>query len=283
MIYVLTVHWNDPKWINLQQKFLRANIRSPYSVCANLEGIVGYSDQFDFVTHKPGDHPSKLNALAEAVIARGADSEDLLLFLDGDAFPVRPLDEWMAALLDGYPLAAVRRIENAGDVQPHPSFCVTTVRFWRESRGDWRGGETWVNSRGEIVTDVGGALLGKLREHGVRWREILRSNSVDLHPLLFGLYDRHLYHHGAGFRPPVLRVEGSEKASAYLELKGASFRQLGNVRPKHVMVALKAMRQRGAYRKVMENARLLQAQADEMFEEIARDPEFYRRLEASED
>src|SRR4029077_945340 len=98
------------------------------------------------------------------------------------------------------PLLAVRRRENAGDPQPHPCFCATTVGAWRNLAGDWSGGHTWVNDAGERVSDVGGNLLRKLELTGTPWVEVLRSNRKDLDPIFFGIYGGVVYHHGAGFR-----------------------------------------------------------------------------------
>ena len=99
---------------------------------------------------------------------------------------------------------AVRRDENLGDPQPHPSFCATTVGFWRDIGGDWRGGE-WVNAAGMTVCDAGGKLLHTLEERGVDWMPLLRTNTLDLHPLWFAVYGHRIYHHGAGFQ--VTRAE----------------------------------------------------------------------------
>ena len=95
--------------------------------------------------------------LAARALEVAAD-DDLLLFLDGDALPLAPVDE---SVLAGAPLAAVRLDESLGDRNPHPCFCLARAGTWRELGGDWREGPTWVNARGDLVTDVGGRLLDK--------------------------------------------------------------------------------------------------------------------------
>lgn len=203
MIHVATVHWHDERWIEPQLRFL-ARHAGEHRVYASLNGVApSRFDEFHFAADLEGTHPEKLNALAE-VIAAEADPSDLLLFLDGDAFPVARVD---ASVLAGAPLAAVRRDENVGDRQPHPSFCLTTVGYWTEIGGDWREGHRWTSTTGDEVTDVGGNLLGILERLGAAWRPLLRSNVVDLHPLWFGIYSDVAYHHGAGFRPPVARLD----------------------------------------------------------------------------
>jgi hypothetical protein len=213
VIHVATVHWRDPRWIDVQRRYLERHLAAPFRVYADLEGIdERHGRPFDHVqdlaavqTFENGivAHTEKLNALAQA-IAESAPPDDFLLFLDGDAFPIAPV----APLIDGlqrYPLIAVRRDENLADPQPHPSFCLTTVGFWTEIGGDWSWGYTWRNAAGRDVTDAGGNLLGTLRRLGVEWQPLLRTNRQNLHPMWFGVYGDVAYHHGAGFRGGLCR------------------------------------------------------------------------------
>ena len=109
--------------------------------------------------------------------------------------------------LCSYPLIAIRRTENIGDIQPHPSFCLTTIEFWKFINGDWNSGYKWLNVYGELVTDVGGNLLRALEQKGIEWYPMLRSNKRNLHPLFFGIYEDLIYHHGAGYRNPLSRTD----------------------------------------------------------------------------
>ncbi|MDX6507192.1 MAG: hypothetical protein QOG06_1836, partial [Gaiellaceae bacterium] len=175
MIHVATVHWRDDRWLEPQRRYLGHNVEGPYRVYADLEGIPGDPPGVDVATRLQVDgvapvvHAAKLNALA-ALIASAAEPTDILLFLDGDAFPVAPLDAFLEQTLARYPLAAIRRDENLGDQQPHPSFCATTVAFWTELSGDWNPGYMWKNAAGKDVTDAGGNLLGLLRDRDAEWQ-----------------------------------------------------------------------------------------------------------------
>jgi hypothetical protein len=210
MIHIATVHWMSDRWIDIQREYLRRNMDRPYRTYADLEGIdPRRRDDFDVTADLGGVvHAEKLNALAE-LIAERADAGDTLVFLDGDAFPVAPIGDFLEEKLSRYPLAAIRRDENLGDIQPHPSFCATTVGFWTEIEGDWsRGPEwRWKNALGWTVEDVGGKLLWILDERGIEWDPLLRTNAGTLHPLLFGVYEHRIYHHGAGFRPVFERTD----------------------------------------------------------------------------
>ena len=102
---------------------------------------------------------------------------------------------------------AVRHDENAIDTQPHPAFCAVRVRDWERLHGDWSPGFCWEAENGRLTTDVGGNLLRALERSGDSWTPLLRSNRVNLHPLWFGIYGDIVYHHGAGFRWAVGRVD----------------------------------------------------------------------------
>ena len=200
MLHIVTVHWLDDRWIEPQLRFIRKNVPDEFRVYASLHGIdPARSSEFFYAEDSEGTHPEKLNRLADVV--RGhASPDDLLLFVDGDAFPIAPVTE---ELLGDYSLAAVRRDENANSPQPHPCFCLTTVGFWFAIEGDWRGGYMWQAANGDMLTDSGGNLLGVLTERAIPWRPLLRSNRWNLDPLLYAIYGDAVYHHGAGFRAPV--------------------------------------------------------------------------------
>jgi hypothetical protein len=212
MIHIATIHWQTDRWIDVQLQYLQRQLDAPYRVYASLCGVEGdHAGRFYFscseAVHKlvaKQMHARNLNRLA-ARATREAAADDLLLFLDGDAFPIAELLGPVRAMLESAPLAAIRRDENLQDPQPHPSFCATTVGFWREIGGDWSPGYQWRNAEGDTVTDPGANLLKMLQERNIPWTPILRSNVRDLHPVLFGVYGNLVYHHGAGFRPAMTR------------------------------------------------------------------------------
>jgi hypothetical protein len=285
VIYVATVHWGDPKWIAPQKEGLAAHLEEPFRVFANLEGIApAYDRCFDDVTRSDATHPDKLNALADEVSAV-AEPSDLIVFLDGDAFPVRPWDGWLRSLLSEHPIAAVRRDENGGDLQPHPCFCVTTVGFWNEIGGSWRPAG-WVTPGGAEVHDVGGALLATLTERSIAWRPILRSNAVNVHPVLYGVYEQHVYHHGAGFRPPISRADEGNVAvnenEDYLLLRTrAQKRSVRDLRPRHVPYVARYLRDSMKNRKLDHYIREEERRSEEIYEALCADPLFFRRFEVT--
>jgi hypothetical protein len=292
MIHILTVHWMDPKWIDPQLAYLRRNVEQPYRTWASLEGITDPADRarFDVVEDFEGMHADKLNALA-GLVAESAGPDDLLVFIDGDAFPIRPIAAWLGDLLERYPLVAVRRDENRGERQPHPSFCATTVGLWQQIGGDWREGGTWKSPGGADVTDVGGTLYNQLQSAGIEWMPLLRSNTADLHPVWFAVYAEHIYHHGAGFRRRVSRVDVAshgDLASPRLRDTVRLYRQR-HERPMDMLRRINLANLGQAWRGLRqelpssEQSRYLEeatALSDGVYTDLVKDPEFYLRFEA---
>jgi hypothetical protein len=200
VLHVATVHYRSPRWIEIQARYLREHVTVPFQTWTSLERIdPSYAAHFDRVFDQQGRHPGKLNHLALEIAHEAAD-DDLLMFLDGDAFPVADPMPLIEDGLSHAPLVAVRRAENVNDPQPHPCFCVTTVETWRTLPGDWSGGYCWQDDGGRHVTDVGANLLRALELNETPWVQVLRSNATTLDPLFFAVYGDVIYHHGAGFR-----------------------------------------------------------------------------------
>lgn len=214
MLHIATVHFRSARWIPIQARELHRHLTVPYRTWSCLDGIEpSYGKYFDRVYDRSGHHAEKLNHLASEIVAEAAD-DDLLMFLDGDAFPIADPQPLIAAGLSEAPLLAVRRAENFDDPQPHPCFCVTDVVTWRSLPGDWREGMTWPGPGGRQITDVGAGLLQQLQLTDTPWTQVLRSNQHDLHPLFFGIYGDVIYHHGAGFRLPHSRADLAILAAA---------------------------------------------------------------------
>ncbi len=215
MIYVCTVHHETEKWISPQTHFLNKYLNSPSKVFACVPKGRATRNFYLETVFEPAskasqNHADKLNHLANLVLLEAAPG-DILIFLDGDAFPIAPLDGFLETTLKKFPFAAIQRLENDGDMQPHPSFAATTVQFWRDLKGDWSPGHRWTDKFGNSVTDSGGNLLKEFVEKDVLWHPLRRTNRRNLHGLWFGIYDDLIYHHGAGYRVPVSRLDENSK------------------------------------------------------------------------
>ena len=268
MLHIATVHYGSARWIDVQLGYLGRTLQEPFAVYANLEDVPGAHDhKFARVVPGIGPHAGKLNLLA-AEIAAVAKEDDVIVFLDGDAFPVVDPMPVVYAGLEDTSLVAIRRDENATDVQPHPAFCAVRVRDWLSLHGDWSAGHCWKSRDGSWTTDVGGNLLRALELAGARWTPLLRSNRVDLHPLWYGIYGGVVYHHGAGFRWAVGRVDllDAPRPGTFARrwpVAGPVLRRWDSARVQRFHAATAAAARR---------------QSDDMFRRLSEDPDFYTML-----
>ncbi|MFZ0666566.1 MAG: hypothetical protein WAM97_12505 [Acidimicrobiales bacterium] len=295
MINIVTVHWRSPKWIGVQLDYLERTITEPYRVYGALNGIDDRNlwKRFHFAEDLDGGHPEKLNVLA-GIVAESADPSDLLVFVDGDAFPVQSLTPWLSAQLDKYPLLAVQRREILDDRRPHPCFCATTVGFWKEIEGDWRRAE-WVAPDGRVHDDVGSSLMIRLEELNKPWLPLVRSNTWNLDPVWFAVYGHRVYHHGAGFRAPISRVDIDRAYSGrWRPMQQQSLGMVATalkrqpslafkVRPRHASTLRQAIQRTVVQNRTRTAVRKSEVQSDRMFNAICGDPYFYRRLDAAAD
>lgn len=282
MINVITVHWQTQKWVDVQLGYLEGNVDQPFRVFASLNGIDDPEvwRRFHFAEDLPGTHYEKLNALGRMVVDQ-ADPADLVVFLDGDAFPVRPLFPWVATQVAEHRLVAVRRDENPGDHEPHASFCATTAGFWDEIGGDW--------------SNYGRVLLRQLTDAEVDWLPMLRTNTHDLHPLWFGVYAHRVYHHGAGFRDRVSKVD-EQAQPGLVKARPRAARSVGSLarelaqdptrlrhlRPHHVATLGRALSKPLHTARRRHYANQAQPLSDQVFAHLASDPEFYREFDDTE-
>lgn len=238
MIHILTVHWQSPMWIDIQLQYINHYLQEPYKVYAYLNEISDFerfAKKFYYASNEEiTSHAIKLNTLADMACFNSNSENDILLFIDGDAFPINPLDNFIADKLKEYSMAAIQRLENDGDIQPHPSFCITTVKFWKEIKGDWKAGtKPCFNMNGNGIRDVGCILHHKITENNTSWYKMLRSNSKRfINQVDFGVYDNLIYHHGAGFRPPVTRND--KKQVKNFRKKKLRFRKMKKILPEGI-------------------------------------------------
>ncbi len=294
MIHYVTVHWKCADWITIQLEHIRKWTSEPYKVHAYLTDISEeHYDGFDIIKDKSDPtHAEKLNELAADILASGAKDSDPILFIDGDAYPIAAIDSWLFDKIDKHDLVAVQRLENNGDLQPHPCFCSTTVGFWRKISGDWREGfesermgsedcsSWWKCTNSSWETDVGGRLLKILCESNVDWYKMHKSNTLILDDLMFGVYSDLIYHHGMGFRPEkggriALIKAGNDKIRRRIDAK-----VLDKLTPGPFMrnVRRSMLHPIGRMRKRIFNEK--RALSEEIFERIKKDPSFvYKFIE----
>lgn len=218
MLYIATVHHQNPLWPPIQLRHILLNTRVPFEVYAVCNGmkpglLLQYGKVYKTKFRSTGatNHAENLNFLAREVGKVGK-ANDILVFMDSDAFPIVPEFPMLVAdWLNAAPLVAVRRQEGPSPLLPHPCFCATTVGFWQTIKGDWLP-TPWRMSDGTVVQDTGSKLYKKLYERNVAWAELNCSNAAYRpHSTCFTVYGNVVYHHGAGSRGayPDVHSEGS--------------------------------------------------------------------------
>lgn len=141
---------------------------------------------------------------------------DYVCTLDFDSFPVR--DGWDLDLAgrttDDAPVAAVLRTENADTVLTHPSCLFARSEFFATCKpqflpSDAAGLVSFATETGQEI-DTGIGIAFALRQHSLGWHPLRRSNAVDLHPVLGGIYDDRVFHLGSSAWPQkIYRRDGS--------------------------------------------------------------------------
>lgn len=179
-------------------------------------------------------HPAALDHLAGKVSA----DFDYIVTLDNDSFPVR--DDWLDVLVsaceNGAALAGVYRDEMAPDIDPfiHVSGLCARRRELRELGVSFGRG-----ARREIPhnQDVGQKITYEFTRLGRAVAPLKRSNQVNYHFLLGGIYGDVIYHHGAGSRRGRFWTSADHDADerANAALREAAFQDLD-----HLLAMLRA-------------------------------------------
>jgi hypothetical protein len=212
MIHFATLHYRSDAWIDLQLTYIERYTSEPYRVYACLDHVDrSHFGKFHHAEHRGERIAPEYDHLAR-VIGEQADPDDWLVFLHGDTIPIADWVPSVRAMMRRAPLVGIRRDENLGEPHPHACFTVTTPRLWSELGGTWANGPKWTGTTGREVTDLGAVLWRRLEDAGIAWEPLLRSNVRDIHPLWFGVYEDIVYHHGAGFRLPISRVDSDPSA-----------------------------------------------------------------------
>jgi hypothetical protein len=190
------------KWFDIQWRFLTKTTANFYHVTFMSDGSqpVEFSDRtFIIPSDKPDNishhaHVYGLERLLEYFRSR-ADDYDYFLFLDSDAFPIRPgwLELLSRRMTDGFEIAAAIRPENL-ETRLHSSILLAK----REALPhlSFEVGDAGIDLVGTIEKDV---IIPAYQSHRRNKAfPLLRSNRFSLHPLLCGIYYHVFYHNGCG-------------------------------------------------------------------------------------
>ena len=190
LVNIVTVHYRNAEWAKVQYQYVDRYAGS-YEIHACMNDCSYDASRYKTVCNLQGGHKEKLCTIADRIASEDRRDREIILFLDGDAFPIKPINTKLDSLLLEYPAVGVRRLECPGeDDIPHILFTAVRVGNWRGTSGRWK--------------DRMRQIIGKKK-----WYRLYRSNSLNFHPLFFGIYGTAVYHHGAGFRSPKNRVDNN--------------------------------------------------------------------------
>jgi hypothetical protein len=145
------------------------------------------------------EHGHYLDALARMAVADGVET---LVTLDVDSFPVA--DGWIetinrAATAYGN-VAGVLRVENGDTVLPHPSCVLMDARFFTEYEPSFSPDSDGTPEFRRFLRttrqagDTGLRLAYLLWSRRLPWARLVRSNAVDVHPVIAGVYADCVFH-----------------------------------------------------------------------------------------
>jgi len=226
-IYVISVHSGDEalngiEFLDLQLSGFKKNTSSS---CKFYLGVYGddykkckedYSESnitFIDVTKAHEDynlskeHWIRLNFIYDHLEKNVEfDDEDIIVFADSDAWPIREWEGKINSLLEKNKAVAIERRENPEPLltdkakpYPHPSFFAIKANFWKKH---YRKGLEWdLGPKEDQFKTSGPTIKIWLEDNGYSYAPLLRTNCIDIHPLYYGVYGDIIYHHGAGTRP----------------------------------------------------------------------------------
>lgn len=201
MIRICTIHHETDKFLKIQQDYIKKYTKYEYKVYAGVYKIPHPENSADYEYIQMPDYTTpaiRLNYLFEKA-SKESESNDIVVFMDSDCFPIS--ENWIDELIVGlskHPIVAIQRAENydathhTPELFPHCCFFCTSMYFWKESN----------LSHTDSSRCCGWSIGEWLKENNLDFYKLLRTNSVNIHPLMFGIYNNIVYHHGAGNRPP---------------------------------------------------------------------------------
>ncbi len=167
-------------------------------------------------------HPKALDYLASKVPT----DVDYVVTLDSDSFPVR--EDWLDVLIgrceDGAAICGVFRDEMAPTIRPFIHVSGLCMR-----KDDLSG--LSVSFSRHIGQDIGQNITEEMRRLGRQIAPLRRSNKVNFHFLIGGLYGDVLYHHGAGSRKAGFwtSVDAATDLEVSMVLRAAAFQSVDNL------------------------------------------------------
>lgn len=199
---IFSHHERSSDWYNLQINFLKKTTNFVHVVHSNNCNIDFHSstvvskgenkDTWGSVNHVYG-----LNKLLDYFKTQ---DYEYYLILDCDCFPIVSWVDKLLEKMNGFEIASIVRTENL-DLFAHPS-----MTFFKKSALDYLKFDIFKNANllGNVTADT---------SINAKFFPLLRTNKVNLHPILCGIYFNLFYHHGGSVAAITAAYHG--QASRY--------------------------------------------------------------------
>lgn len=214
-------HIRSKSWYDLQLKYLnKTTLGFKHVVCTSGKSNLYNESTVIKIENKPmqAGHILGLNTLIKYF--NNHLDFDYLLLLDSDCFPIQ--NQWnynLVSAMGDFDVAAIARCENL-DIFAHP--CMFFVN---------RSASKYLKFDMIEHINLAGFSYKDTMSNITRFFPLIRSNLVNYHPVLFGVYWNCFYHHGAGSRNPLFRLRyyyNETKNKDYSLLENAKFEELVN-------------------------------------------------------
>ena len=214
-IHIITIHYKSSRWVDLQLNKINKYFNN-HKVWTfyNQVDMTNHAHKFHFckqghvrsrgvsmegIPRRSFNHWTKLNNLTNLIIDdENTHEDDILVWMDCDAFPIKNINDFIEERLKSYPVFAVNCPEKNGSIIPHPAFACSTVKFWGKHKLSWEG--IRFGPLGPGTSDTGGFLYKFLKEKSIDWYGLRLTHTLTPHQFYFAIYDELIYHHGAGTR-----------------------------------------------------------------------------------
>lgn len=190
---VYTDHYRSKQWYDLQMKYLKKTTKNFVHV-VYLNGNVDFFND-SIVIKKNTDycypanhcHIRGLNEIVEYFLNHN--NFENILILDNDCFPID--SNWQNNLLQSmmpFDVASVVRYENL-DNFAHPCVFFAKRNIAKKLKFDFYKKK---NLMGRYFEETSSNIID--------FFPLVRSNKINYHPILYGIYWNTFYHHGSGSR-----------------------------------------------------------------------------------
>ncbi len=210
-VAICTVHGTDFKrfysreferkygWTFLQIQQLRRYTPEGYRVLAYGNGLAPEHESFlkscqevEFFSSKDHGKFWPPWPIRNWLSRQAAKKFKYIVHMDSDAFPIQGdwLERYCSQITPQCPVVAINRRDMS---YLHTSFLAFTTEGFKKHYFDF-------SKVG--VRDAGDGISEYIKEEGLQWKPLLRSNAYNYDPLIAGIFDDRIYHHIAGSRRP---------------------------------------------------------------------------------